>query len=228
MARVANSKLLRYGFLSALVLGAAAMAQDNGPLDLQVPQDLQAPPAVAAPPALMMPPVPLANPFDRGSGLPADAYRDAPFDDFFDDIDGPLDLYDGELPSSLFDVPVIELETTQDVPSERQMRIGQFSLLHKVTAKIRGLDLRLDESVEIDDLRVTMHDCISTPPEEPPETKVFLSILEIKNGTEKPLFSGWMFASSPSIQALEHPVYDLWPKSCVDEDGRVFTGDSGL
>ena len=51
-----------------------------------------------------------------------------------------------------------------------------------------------------------MHDCVSTPPEEPPETKVFLEISEFKAGRDKALFTGWMFASSPGINAMEHPV----------------------
>lgn len=187
----------------------------------------QSPTQSPPPPAMMTPPVPDINPFDMGASLDAEPLLDRSDEAFFEAMEAPLDVYDGDLPSSLFDVPVIELENRQNPPSERAMRIGQFSLLHKVTAKIRGLDLRLDETVEIDDLRVTMHDCLSTPPEEAPETKVFLSILEIKNGEEKPLFSGWMFASSPGISALEHPVYDLWPKACVDDEGMVFTGDSG-
>ena len=168
----------------------------------------------------MMPPILLVPPPPSEEELSSDAAEE----DFFTEEGTQSD------PSlSVFIVPTLDVPTQGDANTkDRSMRIGTFSLLHKVTAKVRDINLRAGEEVTIGALTLTMQDCISTPPEEPPETKVFLSILEIKNGTEKPLFSGWMFASSPSIQALEHPVYDLWPKSCVDEDGRVFTGDSGL
>ncbi len=108
--------------------------------------------------------------------------------------------------------------------ADDKMRVGQISLLHKVTAKIQPLDLRLDTPVEVGDLTITMHDCISAPPEEPPETKVFLKVVETQADLDVVVFNGWMFASSPSIHALEHPVYDLWPKGCVTENGRTYIG----
>ena len=55
----------------------------------------------------------------------------------------------------------------------------------------------------------------TTPPEEPPESTVYLDITEIRPG-EAPvdLFHGWMFASSPALNGLEHPVYDVWVLEC--------------
>ena len=126
---------------------------------------------------------------------------------------------------SVFIVPTLEVPT-QGEGDARPMRIGTFSLLHKVTAKVRDISLRAGEEVTIGALTLTMQDCISTPPEEPPETKSFLQVSEFKNGADRSLFSGWMFASSPGIHALEHAVYDLWPLSCKTEDGMIFTGDS--
>ena len=53
------------------------------------------------------------------------------------------------------------------------------------------------------------------PPEEPPESAVFLEIVEIRPDEDPaPLFTGWMFASSPALSALEHPVYDVWVLEC--------------
>ena len=217
MARVTKNKFL---FLPVLLLL-------SGPISLSA-QELPSPDASTTPslPVLVAPPLPDTNPFD---GRPTAGYNDfqtVPVEPpLLDDFEGLTEEFDGSLPLPLFDVPVIELPTDSSTPSTRVMRIGRFTLLHKVTAKIRPLELRLDEPVEIDDLRITMHDCLSTPPEEPPETKVFLTILENKNGEEKRLFNGWMFASSPGINALEHAVYDLWPKACVGADDMPFTGE---
>ena len=125
---------------------------------------------------------------------------------------------------SVFDVPLLEIPYDGETEQEELARIGSFSLLNKVTAKLRPVELMLGEPTDIGSLRVIMRDCISTPPEEPPETKVFLEVFEYKSGFENRVFSGWMFASSPGINGLEHAVYDLWPTACRTSTGERFTG----
>ena len=87
--------------------------------------------------------------------------------------------------------------------------------LDKVTARISTFEAPLDEAVRFGSLEITARYCRSRPPEEPPETTAFLEIQDIKPG-EPPvqLFTGWMFASSPALSALEHPVYDVWVIDC--------------
>lgn len=142
----------------------------------------------------------------------------------------PQNVFSGdsldEKPLSIYEVPL--LNVPQDEAGEegdKPLLIGRFSLLHKVTAKVTDIELRAGEELTLGDLTLTMHDCISAPPEEPPETRSFLQVSEFKLGTDRQLFSGWMFASSPGLHALEHPVFDLWPTACTTEDGLAFTGD---
>ena len=125
---------------------------------------------------------------------------------------------------SVFDVPLLEIPSDGEAEQDEVSRIGSFSLLNKVTAKLRPFELVQGEPTDIGSLRVVMRDCISTPPEEPPETKVFLEIYEYKSGFDNRVFSGWMFASSPGINGLEHAVYDLWPTACKTSAGERFTG----
>ena len=57
--------------------------------------------------------------------------------------------------------------------------------------------------------------CVTHPPEETPENAAFLEIFQLTDGKEKQkVFSGWMFASSPALSALDHPVYDIWVLRC--------------
>lgn len=88
--------------------------------------------------------------------------------------------------------------------------------LDKITARITTFDAPLNEEVSFGTLRILAHTCRKRPPEEPPEVAVFLDIEEERPGEEgrQPLFSGWMFASSPALSALEHPVYDVWVIDC--------------
>ncbi len=87
--------------------------------------------------------------------------------------------------------------------------------LDKVTARISTLDAPINESIRFGTLAIVVRHCRKTPPEEPPETTAFLEIDDIRRG-QAPirLFSGWMFASSPALSALEHPVYDIWVVGC--------------
>ena len=67
-------------------------------------------------------------------------------------------------------------------------------------------------------LRLTARACLTTPPTEPPESAVFLEIQRRRprHARPRPQFTGWMFASSPSLSALEHPVYDVWLIECAE------------
>ena len=87
--------------------------------------------------------------------------------------------------------------------------------LDKVTARVSTFEATIDELVSFGALRIVVRKCERTRPEEPPESSAFLDIYEARPG-EPPadLFHGWMFASSPALSALEHPVYDVWVLEC--------------
>jgi len=90
--------------------------------------------------------------------------------------------------------------------------------LDKVTARVSTFDAPVDEPVRFGSLEITARSCQKRPPEETPESAAFLEIRDIKPG-EAPVsvFTGWMFASSPALNALEHPVYDVWVIDCKNE-----------
>ena len=91
--------------------------------------------------------------------------------------------------------------------------------LDKVTARISTLKARVGDSVRFGTLDIIVHHCDKRPPEETPESAAFLDIWETRPGESAvTLFRGWMFASSPAISALEHPVYDVWVIDCRNDD----------
>lgn len=92
-----------------------------------------------------------------------------------------------------------------------------FAALDKVTARISKLEVKLGETVRFGALKVTPRACYSRPPTEPPKTSTFVEIDEILlDGKENRIFSGWMFAESPGLNAVEHPVFDVWLTECAD------------
>lgn len=90
--------------------------------------------------------------------------------------------------------------------------------LDKVTARISTIEVPLDTLVRFGTLQIRVRSCYKTPPTEPPESTAFLEIDETAGGAGKAtrIFSGWMFASSPAVSALEHPVYDVWVVECTN------------
>lgn len=93
--------------------------------------------------------------------------------------------------------------------------VAVFSALDKVTARISKFEVELNKTVEFGALRVTPRSCYSRPPTEEPKTTTFVEVDETQlDGTEKRIFTGWMFAESPGIYGLEHPTYDVWLTDC--------------
>lgn len=92
--------------------------------------------------------------------------------------------------------------------------------LDKVTARTRDFEVEIGETVQFGALAITAHYCRKRPPEETPETYAFLQIRDRRTDgfgvdTEgEQIFSGWMFASRPAQNPLEHAVYDVWVLDC--------------
>ncbi len=88
--------------------------------------------------------------------------------------------------------------------------------LDKVTGRVSRFDAPIGQVVKFGNLEITASACSKHPPEATPEASAFLTIRETHPGQpdKEPIFTGWMFASSPALNALEHPVYDVWVLDC--------------
>jgi hypothetical protein len=93
--------------------------------------------------------------------------------------------------------------------------VAVFAGLDKITGRIISFDVYMDETVQFGALQVTPKVCYSRPPTEPPQTDAFVQVDEITlNRKVKRIFSGWMFADSPGLHAVDHAVYDVWLTNC--------------
>src|SRR6185437_14969295 len=87
--------------------------------------------------------------------------------------------------------------------------------LDKITGRATTLLIPIGKSVQFATLTITARYCYSTPPTEPPETVAFVQIDDRRpDQPARRIFSGWMYASSPGLNGLEHPLYDAWVMSC--------------
>jgi hypothetical protein len=91
-----------------------------------------------------------------------------------------------------------------------------FSGLDKITGRIISFDAAIGETVQFGALQVTARVCYTRPPTEATNTDAFIEVDEVTlQGEIKRIFTGWMFASSPGLHAVEHPIYDVWLTDCA-------------
>ena len=94
-------------------------------------------------------------------------------------------------------------------------QVAVFAALDKVTARISKFEVPLGQTIKFGALKVTPRVCYSRPATEQPKTSSFVEVDEtMLDGSEKRIFSGWMFAESPGLNAVEHPVFDVWLTEC--------------
>jgi hypothetical protein len=88
--------------------------------------------------------------------------------------------------------------------------------LDKITARVSTIVAPINQTVTFGGLRVTARSCRKRPPEETPEATAFLEIDVLRPGQTQAerRFTGWMFASSPAVSAMEDSVYDVWVVDC--------------
>jgi hypothetical protein len=93
--------------------------------------------------------------------------------------------------------------------------IAEFAGIDKITGRIITFDVYIDETVQFGALQVTPRVCYSRPQTEEPKTDSFVEVDEITLDRKiRRIFTGWMFAESPGLNAVEHAVYDVWLKEC--------------
>jgi hypothetical protein len=93
--------------------------------------------------------------------------------------------------------------------------IAEFTGVDKITGRIITFDVYIDETVQFGALQVTPRVCYSRPDTEEPKTDSFVEVDEITLDRKiRRIFTGWMFAESPGLNAVEHAVYDVWLKGC--------------
>jgi hypothetical protein len=90
-----------------------------------------------------------------------------------------------------------------------------FEGLDKITGRIISFEVAIDETVQFGSLQITPRVCYTRPPTEAPRTDVFVEVDEVsEKKTYDRLFAGWMYAASPGLHGIEHPVYDIWLTDC--------------
>ncbi|MFP1631328.1 DUF2155 domain-containing protein [Zhengella sp. ZM62] len=96
--------------------------------------------------------------------------------------------------------------------------VAEFTGIDKITGRIINFDVYIDETVQFGALLVTPRVCYSRINEDEPKTDSFVEVDEMTLDRKvRRIFTGWMFAESPGLNAVEHAVYDVWLKGCKQD-----------
>jgi hypothetical protein len=105
-------------------------------------------------------------------------------------------------------------------PTNVPQKVAVLRGLDKTTARVSEMDVQVGKPFRFGALEVVVRACMARPPEEPPEHTAFLDIQEINPAGERSaVFKGWVFASTPALNAVQHPIYDVWLIKCRGADG---------
>lgn len=126
-------------------------------------------------------------------------------------------------PAQTADVPPPDDTVITEMPTQKiENGRAVFAGLDKITGRIIAFDAAINETVQFGALRVTARVCYTRPPTEATNTDAFVEVDEVTlQGEIKRIFDGWMFASSPGLHAVEHPIYDVWLTDCASPAVQV-------
>jgi hypothetical protein len=121
-------------------------------------------------------------------------------------------------------------EVVSEPPSTKVTnKKATFSGLDKITGRIINFDEDIGETVQFGALRVKTSVCYTRPSTEAANTDAFVEVDEITlQGEVKRIFSGWMYAASPGLHGVEHPVYDIWLTDCKGPDQTIVSAQPDL
>ena len=114
-------------------------------------------------------------------------------------------------------------EVVSEPPAQKIVnKKASFSGLDKITGRIINFDEDIGETVQFGALRVKTDACYTRPATEAANTDAFVEVDEITlQGEVKRIFSGWMYAASPGLHGVEHPIYDIWLTDCKGPDTTI-------
>jgi hypothetical protein len=113
-------------------------------------------------------------------------------------------------------VPAAPIAATPTPPKLIEHPVVKLQSLDKVTARTVTFEARVGSTVKFGPIYIRVQACRKAPPTEQPESASFLQIWEVTpRGESKWVYSGWMFASSPALSPMDHPIYDVWVLDCL-------------
>ena len=100
-----------------------------------------------------------------------------------------------------------------------ETNMARMQAMDKITGRVSEIDVPVNGEAKFGTFSVVVRRCVTRSPEETPENTAFVDVVDNYN-TDDPIniFKGWMFSSTPALNAVEHPIYDVWLLKCYNAD----------
>jgi hypothetical protein len=201
----------RSGIESAPLLPPASVGPSTTPSQNARPQYPQQPPPGAPRPGAQPGTQPMGQPMAQPLAQPAPPAVQSPPAVPQTPVTAPPVAPGSQAPAGDSNDYVVVQPSAERISNPTAVYAG----LDKITGRITSFDVAIGETVQFGALQVTPRACYTRPPTETPNTTSFTEVNEITlKGEAKRIFTGWMFASSPGLHAVEHPIYDVWLIDC--------------
>lgn len=113
----------------------------------------------------------------------------------------------------------LSLAAQNAVAENTVMNTARMQALDKISGQMNIIDVPVNGEASFGSFSVVVRSCQATPPEETPENYAFVDVADTgRNGKTFNIFKGWMVSSSPSLNSVEHPIYDVWLLKCLNTD----------
>ena len=111
------------------------------------------------------------------------------------------------------------LSTSISMATEIETNSALMQSMDKVTGRVNKITVPVNSKVSYGDFSFVLRSCKKRPAEETPENFAFVDVADKSFGEEEyNIFRGWMLSSAPGVNAIEHPIYDVWLLECIDSD----------
>ncbi len=103
--------------------------------------------------------------------------------------------------------------------AELEMNTAKLQAMDKITGRVSVIEAPVNTIVRFGSFSIVVRSCKTRPPEETPDNFAFVDVVDTnQKNEEQNIFKGWMFSSSPALNAVEHPIYDVWLLQCINTE----------
>ncbi len=115
--------------------------------------------------------------------------------------------------SSLIISSISNLSYAEDISANT----ARMQAMDKITGRVSEIDVPVNGITNFGSFSILVRKCVTKSPEETPENTAFVDVVDnYKTDNPVNIFKGWMFSSTPALNAVEHPIYDVWLLKCYN------------
>ncbi len=120
----------------------------------------------------------------------------------------------------LFSTALCSIATTSNA-ADIETNTARFQAINKITGQVQEIDVSINGLANFETFSILVRKCVTRSPEDTPENTAFVDVVDdYQTSNPVNIFKGWMFSSTPGINGVEHPIYDIWLLKCYNSNKK--------